>query len=268
MRGRNRKDEDMGQTKKAERNEGDRPLGGEDVSIEAGAILEYLEAGERVLNVGCRDGLLAVECAVKKDIRILGLDGDPAMIEAARARRVRSRLRLTGEVKFEQGDVAALAYCREIFDKVVAVEAQATLNEPGRLEKAQAEWSRVLKPGGLLLVCGDSAPGRENLNRFRAQWGLDPLPAPAKPSPLDPEANTEESWPDLELVESRDYSSTYDVLTRVLKPLLAASPAASALDVSAHGEFERFAAGLPSWGEYGMRRLFVFRRLPQEAQKT
>ncbi len=264
----------MGRTKNPEAKKGGQtpekggePLA-EEIPIEIGAVLEYLDAGERVLHVGCGDGRLAVECAVKKDVRILGLDNDPKMIEAARARRTASRLRLTGEAKFEQGDMTALEYCREIFDKVVAVGTLAALKEPERLEKALAEWSRVLKPGGLLLVCGESAAGHENLNRFRAQWGLQPLPLPAAPSLLDPEAIAGEPWPDLDLVEVRDYSSTYDVLTRVLKPLLAASPGAPALDASGPGELERFAAGLPSWGEYGLRRLFVFRRLPQAAQKS
>ena len=264
----------MGQTKKAAAKGGDKPMHGparsatEEAAVEIEAILEYLSAGERVLAVGCGDGRLAVECALKKDIRILGLDEDPGNIEAARARRIKSRLLLLGEAKFEQGDMAALEYCREIFDKVVAVGTLSALKEQDRLEKAVAEWSRVLKPGGLLLVCGDSAPGRENLNRFREQWGLDPLPAPAAPSPLDPEAIAEEPWPDLELVETREYSSTYDVLTRVVKPLLAASPGVSPLELSGQGEFERFAAELPSWGEYGLRRLFVFRRLPQQTEKT
>lgn len=263
----------MGRTKKPEVKRGGGPsreAAGRragNFSIETGAILEYINAGERVLNVGCGDGRLAVACAVEKDIRILGLDEDPSMIEAARARRIASRLRLTGEAKFEQGDVTALEYCREIFDKVVVVDALEALDDADRLEKALAEWSRVLKPGGLLLACGESAEGRENLNRFRVQWGLDPLPAPAAPSPLDPEAIAENPWPDLELVETREYSSTYDVLTLALKPLLAASPAASGLDASGPGELERFAASLPSWGDYGLRRLFVFRRLPQETQK-
>jgi len=238
--------------------------GGRDFCLEAGALLEYLEAGERVLAVGCGDGRLALECALRKNIRILGLDDDPKMIEAAQANRHKVRLRLAGTAKFEAGDVAKLEFCREIFDKVAAFGSLSDLAAEGRLERAVAEWSRVLRPGGLLLVSGDSAEGLENLNRFREEWGLDPLPEPKKPSPLDPGILAENPWPDLELAESRDFSSTYDVVTQVFKPLMAES--AKFADASWPGELERFAAGLPAWGEYGRRRLYVFRRLPQAAQ--
>ncbi len=238
--------------------------GGTDFCLEAGALLEYLESGERVLAVGCGDGRLALECALRKNIRILGLDDDPKMIEAAQANRYKVRLRLQGTAKFEAGDVAKLEFCREIFDKVAAFGSLTGLAEAGRLEAAVAEWSRVLKPGGLLLTAGDSAEGRENLNRFREEWGLDPLPEPKTPSPLDPELLLENPWPDLELVETRDFSSTYDVMTQVFKPLLAASHGYA--EAGWPGELERFAAGLPAWGEYGRRRLYVFRRLPQAAE--
>ena len=66
--------------------------------------------------------------------------------------------------------------------------------------------------------------------------------------------------PDLELVDLVNFSSTYYVATRVLKPLLAQA-LGSKIDVaSPDSEWNRFFSLLPSWGDYGTQKLFVFKK--------
>ncbi len=57
-----------------------------------------------------------------------------------------------------------------------------------------------------------------------------------------------------------NFASTYFVMTRVAKPLLANAVAApiDVTDPSSH--WNRWASQLPAAGDYGTQKLFVFRR--------
>ncbi len=233
------------------------------VDLEIRTVLEYLESGERALQVGCRAGYAAVQYAAHKEIRILGVDRDKKMIKAAGDCLYPMRTKIEGEIKFEQSDITVLSFCHEVFDKIITSGAVAALQNRGSHKPALAECARVLKPGGLLLLSEPTTQGLENLNRFRAEFGLPPLPAPESVPGLDMKTMNRDHWPDLDLVEVREFSSTYSVASLVFKPLLdkAAGNAAATED-----EFNRFAAEAPSWGDYGVKKLFVFRKANGRAE--
>ncbi len=64
----------------------------------------------------------------------------------------------------------------------------------------------------------------------------------------------------LQVVEIRNFASTYYVGTRVLKPLLVKALGASIDVASPDMEWNRWFAQLPSWGDYGTQKLFVFKK--------
>ena len=65
---------------------------------------------------------------------------------------------------------------------------------------------------------------------------------------------------DLELVELVNFASTYFVGTRLLKPLLAKAIGGKMDPADPNAEWNRWCSTLPSWGDYGTQKLFVFRK--------
>lgn len=98
-------------------------------------VLDLLapQAGERVLDLGCGDGVLTAKL-VAAGCEVVGVDADPAMVAAAQAKGLDARL----------GDARTLDFARE-FD---AVFTNAALHWVGEPERVTAGVARALKPGG------------------------------------------------------------------------------------------------------------------------
>lgn len=113
-----------------------------------------LSPGERVLDVGCGTGTLAVLMAQKVGTsgEIVGIDLSPRMIERAR------RKALLPQLKFYQQSIEAINFPDGYFD---AVTATYVLHEMPRAARCNTlrEIRRVLKPGGRLLVVDIYRPG-------------------------------------------------------------------------------------------------------------
>jgi ubiquinone/menaquinone biosynthesis C-methylase UbiE len=114
--------------------------------LEERLILELLGSVEclNVLDVGCGDGALAATLS-RRGARVTGLDPDPRMLDAARARAEAKSLDLT----LVPGRAEALPFAEEIFDRVVAVTVLCFIPEADR---AIAEMTRVLRPRGRLVI--------------------------------------------------------------------------------------------------------------------
>jgi ubiquinone/menaquinone biosynthesis C-methylase UbiE len=112
------------------------------------------EAPQRVLDVGCGTGFLALRFA-ELGHAVTGLDLSPRMIDRAR----RNAMDGGHDTEFLVGDAAALDFPDEMFDVVTARHVIWILPEP---ERGLAEWLRVLRPGGRLVLIegrwGDEEP--------------------------------------------------------------------------------------------------------------
>ncbi len=231
------------------------------IEMEIRQILQYLEDGDRVLDVGCGNGYSTVQFASQKQVSIRGLDYIPEMIEQARLRASELGGKLLGTAEFHVGDITALDERSDTYDKVVVIRVIINLGEWTLQEKALRECARVLKPGGMLLLSEATLQGWQQLNRLRREWGLPDIPMPPFNNYLDQERVIEAASSNLELIEVDNFSSTYYVGTRVLKPLLVQALGAGIDVADPNMEWNRWVAQLPSWGEYGTQKLFVFRRL-------
>ena len=118
----------------------------QDYAIDAGfvpvlgsAIARLLDArrGERVLDLGCGDGVLSTELALT-GAQVIGVDASPELVIAARARGVDAQVM----------DGHALAFDGE-FDAVFSNAALHWMREPDRV---LAGVRRALKPGGRLVA--------------------------------------------------------------------------------------------------------------------
>ena len=101
-----------------------------------------VRAGQRVLDVGCGTGVVAVTAA-RRGAHATGLDLTPQLLE-----RARENGRIAGvTIDWLEGDVESLSFDDAAFDVVLSQFGHIFAPQP---EVALAEMLRVLKPGGTL----------------------------------------------------------------------------------------------------------------------
>jgi ubiquinone/menaquinone biosynthesis C-methylase UbiE len=118
-----------------------------------------LRGEERVLDAGCGPGHTALALAPTAG-SVVGVDLSPSMLEQAR--------RLAGEreaanASFEEGDVESLHFADGSFDLVTSRYSAHHYPHP---ERALAEFHRVLRPGGRLLLVDTVSPEDPGLDTF------------------------------------------------------------------------------------------------------
>jgi len=153
-------------------------------------------SGLDALDVGCGTGFLSFELAARGH-RVTGIDFAAAMLNEARRKTALTNV----SVRFEQGDAENLPFTARVFDLVVCRHVLWTLPHP---EAAVAEWVRVLRPGGRLVVLDsqfdenvlispnqnarasseyaglERQPAGGHRSSFRGQWPRRDWPRPAR----------------------------------------------------------------------------------------
>jgi ubiquinone/menaquinone biosynthesis C-methylase UbiE len=132
-----------------------------------------LRPGERVLDVGCGTGSLAI--AAKRQAGpagdVHGIDASPSMVARARHKARRAAV----DVTFSIGVAESLPYPNSQFDVVLST---VMLHHLGRAARpiALAEMGRVLKPGGRLLAVdfAGARHGHGPLMHFHRHGHVDP----------------------------------------------------------------------------------------------
>ena len=144
-----------------------------------------LKPGERVLDVACGSGNLALPAARAGAI-VTGVDIAPNLLEQARARAAAENL----TIKFDEGDAESLPYDAAAFDVVVSMYGAMFAPRP---ELVASELVRVCRPGGRIAMANWTPEGHIG-QMFKATGKHVPPPA-NMPSPL--------KWGDEETVRER-----------------------------------------------------------------
>ncbi len=130
------------------------------------ATLARLQPGEKVLDVGCGTGTLAIEVQQRVGATGRAFGVDPGGQQIARARFKAARRNLP--VDFKVGVIEHLDFHDQTFDAVVSTLMMHHLPDDLR-RQGLSEIARVLKPGGRLVIADFKRP--ENAQDQRARHG-------------------------------------------------------------------------------------------------
>lgn len=105
--------------------------------------------GDRVLDVACGTGDLTHLFARTQAAGVVGLDFTREMLDVARRKREGLRADVAAKVEYVEGDATKLPFPDASFDVVSIAFGLRNVGEP---RKALAEFARVLRKGGRLIV--------------------------------------------------------------------------------------------------------------------
>lgn len=147
--------------------------------------------GDRVLDVATGTGDLAIELAkrVGPSGEVIGSDFSEGMLALARKK--------APELRFEWGNALELPYADDEFDAATVGFGARNFSD---LERGLAELTRVVRPGGRVLILEMTTPQKPPLSTFFKLWFDRVVPLLGKLS-SDPDAyeylpNSVKRWPD------------------------------------------------------------------------
>jgi demethylmenaquinone methyltransferase/2-methoxy-6-polyprenyl-1,4-benzoquinol methylase len=108
-----------------------------------------VKPGDAVLDVACGTGDLTQLFARGEAAKVAGVDFTPAMLEIARQKLGRESGPVRSKVTYEEGDAQSLRFADASFDVVSIAFGIRNVARPAR---ALAEFARVLRPGGRLII--------------------------------------------------------------------------------------------------------------------
>ncbi|MDX2116980.1 MAG: bifunctional demethylmenaquinone methyltransferase/2-methoxy-6-polyprenyl-1,4-benzoquinol methylase UbiE [Planctomycetota bacterium] len=108
-----------------------------------------VRAGDRVLDCACGTGDLSQAFAATDAAEVVGLDFTAAMLDHARVKATRLTDTQQKKLSYIEGDAMTLPFADASFDIVSIAFGIRNVSQP---MKALAEFHRVLRPGGRLVV--------------------------------------------------------------------------------------------------------------------
>jgi len=135
-------------------------------------------APQQVLDLCCGTGDLALGIAARAGgkTEITGYDLNPQMLGVAREKAVRKGFQ---QIRFLEGDAGQMPFADASFDRITIGFGFRNLTwENPDADRHMAEMSRVLKPGGRLLILESAVPPNRLVEvgyRLYLRWVLVPL---------------------------------------------------------------------------------------------
>jgi demethylmenaquinone methyltransferase/2-methoxy-6-polyprenyl-1,4-benzoquinol methylase len=122
-----------------------------------------VKPGDAVLDVACGTGDLTQLFARSGAAKVVGVDFTPAMLEIAQQKLGHESADVRARISYEEGDAQSLRFADASFDVVSIAFGIRNVEDPRR---ALAEFVRVLRPGGKLVILEFEPRPRNGLMRW------------------------------------------------------------------------------------------------------
>jgi demethylmenaquinone methyltransferase/2-methoxy-6-polyprenyl-1,4-benzoquinol methylase len=135
-----------------------------------------IKPGDHVLDVACGTGDLTQLFARSAAAKVTGLDFTPAMLDIARIKQQRQPTDAAAKVTYLEGDAMALPFPDASFDVLSIAFGIRNVTDPA---KAIAEFARVLKPGGRVVILEFGQPTNGLMRWFNGVYCASIMPRTA-----------------------------------------------------------------------------------------
>ncbi|XOF33910.1 MAG: carboxy-S-adenosyl-L-methionine synthase CmoA [Candidatus Electrothrix sp. YB6] len=165
------------------------------ISTTAAMIRELAEPGSRVVDLGCATGSTLLELSrllADMDLRFIGLDNAPAMLD--KARRKAEMFGKGAVIEFRRRDITAPALCADIGGAdILLCNYTMQFIRPIRRQEFTRQLHSALSPGGALFLSEKIISSHSRLNRkfislyhiFKREQGYTELEIAAKREALE-----------------------------------------------------------------------------------
>lgn len=223
--------------------------------LEMEVILSFIKNGMNILDIGCGNGITALEIAKRFNAYIKGIDNAEEMI--AKAKYLLKNSQIKGKVEFVVADVRSLPDVNEKFDVIYTERTIINLTRWSDQKKAIINIFGMLKKGGLYLMCENSQDGLDRVNMLRKNIKLSVIDPPWHNRYLRDKEINKISVSRIKLEKVVYYSSTYYFLSRVVNAWLAQQ---KGKEPDYESSINKLALRLPSIGEIGQGRIWLWRK--------
>ena len=223
--------------------------------LEIEAIASYVKNGMDVLEIGCGNGITAIELARRYQVNIQAFDYAEEMISAAKMMSATAPCR--GNITFQTGDVLNLPDFNKKFDLIYTERVLINLPNWKSQHKAIEDICSLLSHGGVYVMCENSQDGLDKINFLRSRIGLTKIDPPWHNRYFRDCEIAEMKICGVVLEEINNYSSTYYFISRVVNAYLAAK---QGVEPAYDADINQLALNLPQIGDCGQGRIWLWRK--------
>jgi len=225
-------------------------------SLEMTEIQKYIKSGMRILEIGCGNGVTAMEVIKNFNVDVLAVDFAEQMIADAENNYNKVKDSMAGKAQFKVMRVEELDSIKDQFDMIYCERVLINLATWNEQKDVLIKIAALLKENGIFCMCENSIEGLAGINEFREKVGLDAITPPwhnryFQEAELDSFA--EEKY--LTLTEKNNFTSTYYFLSRVVNATLAKR---TGEEPSYDSPVNQLAFSLPPIGNFGQTKLWIW----------
>jgi len=231
--------------------------------LEMDAIISFVQDHMKILDLGCGNGLTAMEIARHFAVDILGIDFAEEMVESARTLAAEEELK--GTVAFQKGDLTDLSQLSGKWHLIYTERTIINLSHWPTQRKAISDVCDLLVDGGLYVMCENSQDGLDMINALRERVGLPTITPPWHNRYLRDEELQQLQIPGVRLEKVIDYSSTYYFLSRVVNAWVAKR---QGKEPDYEAEVNQLALELPSIGDMGQGKIWLWRKIQSHSGRS